>query len=175
MSKESVKRALDRYLEKEAKKNAPKKPKSNKKPEKELVKKLLNWCEANGLHVHEIEAKAVYNERAGHYISGQVVAGYPDISGNNGFGVAVYIEAKAKGRRSTLKPHQREFLEKKIKQNCFAVCVDEVEKLKFFYTTWAELYRQDKHKEAQEFLLNMLPKKPKKRAKNDGLVDDLPF
>ena len=179
MSKESVLKALEKHSEKEAKKASKQMnngSRSNKKPEKEVVKKLLNWCRTNGLYVHEIEAKGVYNERVGHYLHGQVAPGYPDISGNTSFGCAVFIEAKAKDRRSTLKPHQREFLEEKIKQHCFAICADSVDKLKFFFVTWQELYRQARYKEAQEFLLNMLPKKRKKRSKKEAEVpDDLPF
>jgi len=172
MSKESVKKALDKYLAKEAKKSIPKPKKNNKKPEQEVVKKVLSWCNSNGLSVNEIEAKAVYNERVGHYIRGQVAPGYPDISGNTSYGVAVYIEVKSKGRRSTLKPHQQNFLIDKINTHCFAVCIDDIDALQFQYHTWWELYKVSRYKDAQDFLLNMLPKAKKKRSKKEPLDTD---
>lgn len=171
MSKSSTQKALDSFISKAARKAQPKKPrKAAASPEKDVVKKILNWCRGNGLSVNEIEAKAVYNERAGHYLRGQVAPGYSDISGNTSYGVAVYIEAKAKGRRCTLKPHQQNFLIDKINTHCFAVCIDDIDKLKFMYHTWYELYKASRYKDAQDFLLNMLPKAKKNRSSQ--VVDD---
>ena len=144
------------------------KPKrKNKAPEKEMIEKIKAKCFELSLCVSVIEAKAVWNRHANNYVKGQVEPGYPDISGNDNDGLALYIEVKAKNRRCNLKDHQRKFLEKKIKSNCFAVVVDSPDKLSFFYKTFKKLRHDGKIVKARKFLMDMLPKK--RTAKPDGL------
>lgn len=126
--------AMNRYFTKQARKDSPKPKRApNKRPEKDLEKEVLVWLRDNGFSCHVIEAKATYNPKAGAYISAPVIKGMPDIVGCTPKGVACFIELKAPGRRSTLKPHQRNFLKTKITYGCFSVCVDSVAMLEKFY------------------------------------------
>lgn len=154
----SAKTALYNYLDNQlAKNNKPKR--TNKKPEKEAVKKLVNYCAKNRIHIHRVEAKGRWSAEAGTYIKSETESGYPDLSGNTHFGVAVYIEAKAVGKRSNLSLKQYLFLEKKIKQGCFATVADTPEKLNIIYTGWLLFIKKGNHKGAEKFLLESLPKK----------------
>lgn len=155
----SAKDALLKYHARQIKSNNSRaKKKRNKKPEKEAVKEMLSWLRGYGFSVNEIEAKAVYNPKAGRYVSGQVSAGYPDISGNDKHGCAVYVEAKAKGKRSTVSELQVEFLKEKIKTNCFAVVSDSADFLATAYKFWVGI---DDYSNKRKYLMSLLPKKDK--------------
>jgi len=131
MAKDDTDSALHRYYAKELekeKRSRNRATKRNGKPEKELEKSILKWASQKAIHLHVIEAKAVYSQSAGRYLRGQAEAGIPDLIGNCG-GLSMWIELKSPGRRGTLKQHQREFLVQKVKQGCFSCCVDSVEQL----------------------------------------------
>jgi len=131
--KKSVRQAIENF----SKKNEPSLTvKRNKRPEKDLVKQILQLAPTLGLNLHCIESKAVFSQKLNRYISQQAQSGYPDLSGNNQIGQALYIEIKAPGKRSSLRALQREFLLKKIDQNCFAACVDSFELLRETYQEW---------------------------------------
>lgn len=160
----SVKKSLYSYLEKQLpkktsdrKKRCAAKPK-NKSPEKLIVKEILVACRLLKFSVEAIEAKAVYNPKIGRYISGQVKAGYSDISGCTNLGHSVYIEVKARGKLSTLKPHQKNFLINKINSYAFAVCVDDAEEFKKIFSMWQKLFYSRKFDEARDYLTGLLPK-----------------
>lgn len=155
MSKESTKAALERYYEKHARSSErvmKRQGRKNKKPEKELEKEVLAWAVRAGFDLHVIEAKAVFSQAAGRYLRGQAQSGLPDLVGNHGH-IAIYVELKAKGKRSTLKPHQRHILERKIKQGCFAACIDRVECFENLWSTWLITPEVDR----VELLLSDLP------------------
>jgi hypothetical protein len=127
----SAKDALLKYHAKHAagvKRTQSRAGKKNGKPEKVLEKQVLTWASNHAIHLHVVESKAVYSASAGRYLRGQAEAGLPDLIGNIE-GLSAWIELKAKGRRGTLKEHQREFLVRKIEQGCFAVCIDSVDQL----------------------------------------------
>lgn len=130
------------------------KGRKNGKPEKELERSVLQWASSQGIFLHVVEAKAVFSEKAQRYLRGQAEAGLPDLIGNHG-SLSVWIELKAKGRRSTLKEHQREFLVAKIEQGCFACCVDSVEMLESLLVSFLSTGTSDR----QLLLLNALPAK----------------
>ncbi len=123
-----------------------KKPRSkrNKAPEKQVVKDQIKWLRSIGCSVYIVEAQAVYSPKAGRYLSSQTKPGTSDICGNNRDGIGVYVESKAKGRRSSLRPDQRDFLEEKIGTNCFAVVSDSVEHLEQVYNEWFGRGRADR-------------------------------
>jgi len=158
--------AVRKHSAKDLKKNRPRSStgKRNQQPEKEVVKDIMNWLGKNRFYCNVIEAKAVYSVSAGRYLSGQVSAGYSDISGNDCEGLACYIEAKAPGKRATLRSDQREFLESKVQSNCFAVCVDGVHGLADSYGKFKNLTNL---KDRRKFLTNLLPKPRSKREKTN--------
>lgn len=129
--------------------------KTHAKPEKMLETQVLYWCRSRNWKVHVVDSKAVYSIAAGRFLNSQAPVGFPDIVGMTNEGIFVGIELKAKGRRATLKPHQRMFLLDCIKHNGFAVCVDSVELLSELYHSWA-------NSPSVLFLMDSLPKEKTK-------------
>jgi hypothetical protein len=122
--------AITKHHAKTAKRKGVKK--KNGKPEQLVVKAVMEWGKRVGCDLHIVESKAVYSKAAGRYLHTQTSESLPDIIGN-WKDLSLWIEVKAKGRRSTLKPHQKDFLERKIQQGCFAVCVDDVQDLDLIF------------------------------------------
>lgn len=157
--KARVKAAIEKYTEKQSEPATinPEPRRKNKKPEEEVVKACLAWMRAQGFDVGLVEAKSVYSPELGRYLRSQVKAGTSDCFGNSNMGHAVFVEFKAASKRSTLQPHQREFLVRKINTFCFAVCVDSDHMLKEFYTTWLS-HRRSSPESARDYLFTCLPK-----------------
>lgn len=155
--KKRVEAALNKYFTKQL----PKPIKHNKKPEAEFVLILLNHLKDIGFSIDVVEAKGVYSEDAQRYIHGKTRPGFSDFVGNDPSGHSVYIEVKAPGKRSTLRPEQREFLIEKISTNAFAIVCDSVE---YFTSTYAN-WRQANNKKA--YLLKELPDLAPRWAKED--------
>lgn len=170
--KARIKKAIETYTEKQLKPafESFEPRRKNKKPEEEVVKACLQWMRSEGFDVGLVEAKSVYSPELGRYLRSQVKAGTSDCFGNSNFGHAVFVEFKAPSKRGTLKPHQREFLLKKINTFCFAVCVDSDHILKEFYTTWL-LHRKTSPMLARDYLISCLPKQ-KVEVDDDKLFDD---
>lgn len=141
---------------------------ANKSPEKIVVIELKKFFKSqpDWFDVHVIEAKANFNEKAGRYMNGAVAPGYPDMSGSDKFGYALFIEVKAPGKRATLRPEQYLFLKRKIEMNAFACCVDSVAMFKDLYKNWLELELPQR----QQYLLSQikLPKKLKQILEDDS-------
>lgn len=149
----SVREALEAYSKAQFKKNKPRdKKKKYKKPEQEMVDKILKWCRSQGMDLNVIESSGGSNK----YGAVTVKAGYSDISGNDKNGYAVYIEAKAKDRRCTLKGHQYEFLKRKINSGAFAMVIDNVEHLANYYFTWLMHKENNQHDRAKKYLIDNL-------------------
>lgn len=121
------------------------------KPEKLVEADCLDWAKKNNCFFHVVESKGVYSQEADRFVAGQAENGYPDLSGNNSAGHSMWVELKAKDKRSNLSPGQYNFLLKKIEQGCFAVVVDSSERLNEFYYSWVG----SKNKEA--YLKSILP------------------
>lgn len=141
----------------------------NKSPEAEVVKDLkrfFKYQQADWFDVHVIEAKANYSEKTGRYMHGAVAPGHPDMAGNDKFGNALFIEIKAKGKLSTIRPDQYFFIVRKIELNCFAVCVDSLEMFKSLYKTWLSTESSQR----SQLLLSHL--KPNKKLR-EIIADDL--
>ncbi len=158
----SVKLALDRYYRKQMGDNSRSPKRKNEKPEKIVERAVMAWCKKHGLDLSIVECKGVYNAKTNTYLHGMTEPGYSDLSGNNKLGMAAYVELKAKGKRSTLRLRQEEFLVRKIKAGCFAVVVDSEMLLHEYYYRWLQLRNENKLVEAQRYLLEILPKKRQK-------------
>jgi len=163
MSKDSTKKALFKYLNKREQRSSTGPKRKLKQPEKCTEKEVLAWCVDKGFHVHVVES-STYDYQTGR-ASRRVTAkaGFPDLVGNTSEGHSVWIELKAKSRISTLRPKQKIFLETKIRQNCFAVCVDSAVRLDRYWKQYSSLNTPDLR---QSFLIDCLPKKVPKRSKN---------
>jgi hypothetical protein len=170
----SAEKAILNYSKRQlrGKSNGKKKAK-NKSPEKEVEKEVLEVCEKLGLDVNVIESKATYSVSAGRYLRGQVDAGFTDLVGNTNDGRAVYIELKARGRLSTIKPHQLEFIIRKIRTGAFGCVVDGGGRLGDLFSRWSILLRQSRS-EAEEYLIKSLPKQLEDFDKSSG-QDELPW
>lgn len=154
---EETKKKLMNSIAKFCKKNDPRRDKrKNLAPEKEFVKKLVVHLKLKGFFVSVVEAKAVFNEKAGRYMTSQVSSdGFCDIVGNDPNGRAVFIEAKAEGKKSTLRENQHKFLLEKIESNCFAACIDSITSFDILYSGYCNI---SDPKEKKAFLKHYLPK-----------------
>ena len=161
----SAKTALHNYLSRQLQNNSRDPKRKNEKPEKIVEKSVTSWCKRHRIDVSIVECKGVYNSKTRTFLHGMTEPGYSDLSGNNEFGIAVYIELKAKGRRSTLRVKQDEFLRRKINYGCFAVVVDSAELLEEMYYGWLNYINKNLVAEAKKYLLGQLPKK---RREVDG-------
>lgn len=156
MSKKTTQAAVEKFIAKQCAPQNSREPKRrNKKPERQTETDCLLWCRANNMFVHVIESSS-YDHILGRKTLSKTTVGMPDLIGNTINGNSVYIELKAKDRRSTLKDHQRAFLIEKIRQNCFAVVVDSVHKLDQYYKEFCKLRNQESR---QTYLLDCLPRK----------------
>lgn len=141
----------------------------NDNPEAQFEIELRKEFVSLGFSMHKVEARAVYNYEAGRYMQGQAVKGMPDYIGCVPGGVAAFVEAKAPGRRSTLKEHQREFLLDKIKRGCFVCCVDTVVLLRHTWAQWENLVTTNRPIAARAWLIESLPKQ--RVSEQAGLFD----
>jgi len=145
-----VKNAINKYIEKQTPTNKVKR--KNEKPEKQVEREVLKWCRDNGWDINVVESKSTWSESAGRYIAQSVSSGFSDLAGNTDLGLSVFIELKAPGKLSTLRPQQREFLLRKIGTGCFAVCVDSVSRLELAWSGFCKAY------DKKEYLVSVLPK-----------------
>lgn len=137
----------------------------NQKPEKELEVEVLSWLSLHGFDAHVVEAKAVFHAKTQQYLKGQAEAGFPDICGCSSFGDSVWIELKAPGRLGTFRENQRSFITSKIEKNCFAVCIDSVEKLQQYWDQWRSMKDcQSDPKKMRDYLFSVMPRRPKSRS-----------
>ena len=121
------------------------------KPEKITEVEVLAMCSQLGFDVSVIDSKATYSTNLERYAkSKSAPSGFPDITGNDDRGMAVFIELKAKGKLSTLRPAQKIFLLRKIQSGCFAVVVDSADLLFDLYSQW----RKDPQKFLSEYPSN---------------------
>ena len=159
MSKDSVKLALARYYQKQMGDNNRSPKRKNEKPEKLVERDVTAWCHSHKIDVSIVECKGVYNQKTNTFLHGMTEPGYSDLSGNNQFGIAVFIELKAKGRRSTLRIKQEEFIIRKIKMGCFACVVDSSDLLDEIYYSWLKYYDANLFAEAKRYLISQMPKR----------------
>ena len=163
----SIVRALNKYSSKQIKSTNKPMRKKNTKPEKEVEKAVTRWLKDNGFSCNVVDSKAVYSTSSGRYMNGKTDMGFSDIVGCTPNGLAVYIELKAKGKRSTLKIHQYDFLLNKINHGAFAVCVDSVDCL----VDIVSKFRHCSYENRIKLLTDHLPKKKRDRVEPKSFLD----
>jgi hypothetical protein len=162
--KKRVEAATQKWSEKQLPK--PPRKKSNDKPEARFALELKKYLTNLGWDMTIIEAKANFSESSNRYTHGAVAAGYPDLSGNMPNGIAVYIETKAPGNRSTIRPAQHAFLLRKISTNCFAICCDSLKYFDRVFTEWNE------SNNPKAFLIKELPNLAPRYQSDDSWFDN---
>ena len=128
----------------------------------------LKWMRTHGFSVEIYEAKGGYDSTYGVVA---MKAGTSDCIGNDCMGRACYVEFKAKGCLSTVRPSQYKFLLRKINSGAFAVVTDCSNNLSSVYNIWAGLYDYGKFERAKEYLLSILPV-PKQMKDDDKPLFD---
>lgn len=132
--RESTKRALENFFRKQIKK--PRK-KRNSAPEKDVESEVLTTARQMGFLLFVYESKATFNPKVGRYLkSNSVVEGHPDLAGITPCGRPCYIELKAKGKLSTVRQKQDEFLKAVIDRGAFALVLDSSTELRVRYDLW---------------------------------------
>lgn len=164
-----VKDALMKYSQKELTKIKRQQcqGRKNKSPERDTEKEIKKWAEENGVDLTKVNSKTTYSE-GGHYFNKPVDEfGFSDFVGNHGE-VAVYVEAKARGKRSAASGKQIEFLTRKIMAGCFACVSDGSEHLNnLFYRC-----KGRSKNERIRLLLADLPKKKKQYINDEALFPE---
>ena len=127
---------------------------------------LKKYLSGLGWDITIIEAKANYSEESGRYTHGAVASGYPDLSGDMPGGLAVYIETKAPGKRSTIRPAQHAFLIRKISNGCFAICCDSIVYFDRVFSEWQASGNR------KALLLKELPPLAARYVDDDSWFDD---
>ena len=154
---------MKRYYEKQLNQGLTREPRAkNKKPEKDTESSVLEWSKHNNCFLHVIESSS-YDPISRRKTLSKAQAGFPDLVGNTNEGLSLYIELKAKDRRSTLREDQRSFLTMKIHQGCFAVVVDSRARLEQY---WKGYHSLKTSQEKKAYLLDCLPKKRKNKVDN---------
>lgn len=150
----SAKNALFKHHEKQLRKITKKPNRKNAKPEKAVQNAVVDYCAGRNIHLFIVDSSAVYSHGAGRYLRGKADPGFPDATGFNNDGRALYVEFKAPGRRSTIRIGQYEFLRRAILNDCFAVVCDSLESFVEDYTRFQHLSDRTSQR---EFLLQRLP------------------
>jgi hypothetical protein len=162
--KDSVLRAMNKYSA-----NQLKEPgytgRRNKKPEKLVESAVLAWAKPRPVFLHVVDS-STYDHNTGEKHAQKVEVNFLDMTGNDGMGNSMWVELKAKGKRSRLSDGQRLFIKRKIEQNCFAVVVDSADLLHEYYTTFL-MY--DDLELRKQYLRSILPKEKAQRAVDDEL------
>lgn len=140
----------------------------NEKPEKEVERDVLLWLRKIDCFINVYDS-AAQPDSYNNFKRVHVKTGTPDLIGCTAEGVFIAIELKAPGRRSTLKEHQRYFLNRVIKNNGFAACIDSVDRLRDLYNAWIRL--EDPEMKENLLLLD-LPDLPKKDQDTRPLFSD---
>jgi len=149
--KKNVMAAIAKYEKKHSVKTDYQK-RHNQAPEKQVVHEIMIWAKGHGFDLSIIDSRAVYSPETRKYTSRTTSEVMPDIIGNMEH-LAVYIEAKAPGKRSRTSDAQKMFLERKILCGCFACVADSVDTLRELWEQFLVLNPN----EAKVFLLSKIP------------------
>ena len=175
--RDSTRKALFAYLdrtERERVKTQTRKPaRRNEQPEKLVEKECVQWLEKNNFDGQVYESKAVL--KGGEWRKSGMSYGHSDWMGASPYGELCAIEFKALGKRSTFwksgNERQQDFILNKIESNCFAVVVDNSVDLDRWFHTWRARKQHDPIG-SKQYLLDLLPKKPKRVTDNSPLFED---
>jgi VRR-NUC domain len=129
------------------------------KPEKAVEIEVRQWALQNNIWLEVFDSKATFSEKAKSYRKSQGLRkGTPDLIGADSNGLSLYIELKAPGKQDVCRIEQRQYLDRAIRSNCFAVVVSSACDLSMRYETWLHL-RKESLTKAQNYLSELLPKK----------------
>lgn len=156
-SKDRIKEAVYAYSRKQ---NAPKR--KNSRPEETVVTDLMLFYKRNKFFIKNYESKA--KNINGVWRTSGLSDGTPDLMGVCPNGYFHANEVKAPGKRSSLRPNQREFLMRVILNNGFAICSDSVEHTKKLYDKWI---KEKELKKKRDLLIQDLPVKRSKDRADD--------
>lgn len=155
--KERIKEAVYAYSKKQT---APKR--KNSKPEEAIVHEHMMFYKRNKFFMKNYESKA--KNINGVWRTSGLSDGTPDLMGVCPNGYFHANEIKAPGRRSKLRPNQREFLMRVILNNGFAICSDSVEHTESVYQKWI---KEKELKKRRDLLIQDLPSKVSKEPIGD--------
>lgn len=129
-------------------------------PEKQVEQEVMQWLKANAFSVDIFDSKATWSPGAKTFRKNRsLVEGCADLLGVSREGYFVAIELKAPKKETVCRAEQRAFLERKIRSNGFGIVVSSVDALSDSWSSWLALRKENKLLEAQQYLLNKLPKK----------------
>lgn len=118
---------------------------------------VLAWALQNRWSLDVYDSKGTFSKARGRYAQNTgMKIGTPDLIGCDAHGRAVFLELKKHGHRSKCRLEQRQFLERKIDSNAFALVVDDVQYLQKVYLHFVSL---SDLKERRDYLKSLLPKK----------------
>ena len=149
--KQRVRDAVVKHCKKEARKLQSKR--RNDKPEERVVEMLMEFYRQNGFFMRRYESKA--KNINGVWRTSGVETGTPDLMGVCPRGYFHACEVKAKGRRSTVREEQRDFLMNVIKRGGFACVGDSVEFVRGLYDKFFKLSSKSSRR---ELLIEAIPK-----------------
>lgn len=163
--KKSVQSAIEKYIAKQTETAKPTNRKPNKSPEKDVEAECLKVMRGLGWDVAVFESKAVLIGNV--WRNPGMKSGVCDVQGISDQGEPVFVELKAKGRRATFwkqgNERQVDYLLSKIERGAFAVVVDSSSDLINWFYLWRAA-RETGVARAREYLLSLLPPKPKARV-----------
>lgn len=129
-------------------------------PEKKVEQEIIQWLKANAFSVDIFDSKATWSPSAKTFRKNRsLVEGCADLLGVSPEGYFVAIELKAPKKEVVCRAEQRTFLERKIRSNGFGIVVSSVGALSESWSSWIAFRKENKLLEAQQYLLNKLPKK----------------
>jgi len=102
-------------------------------PEKLVEKEVMAYAMEMGWFLTVVDSKAVFNAKAGRYISGMTKKGFPDLVGCDSMGNFLAIELKAKGRPLKGRPEQEKFIARTKELGAFGAVVNSAEILHELY------------------------------------------
>jgi hypothetical protein len=141
-------------------------------PEELVKREVLCWSFTKYWSLDVYDSKGTYSQSRGAYSKNiGMKSGTPDLIGCDNQGLAVYLELKKLGHRGSCRLSQRQFLERKIQANAFALVCDSVEYLESVYTEWISL-RSISLEKAKSFLLEKLPNKVLINGKTISLIQE---
>lgn len=124
--------------------------------EKFVESQVLAWAFENHWSLDVVDSKAVRGAEGRFVRNSGVKVGTSDLLGCTDFGLAVYIELKRPGHMDVCRLEQRQFLERKIDSNAFALVTDSVQHLQTVYLHFSSL---SDLKSKRDYLKSLLPKK----------------
>jgi len=134
-----------------------------KKPEKKIQDQIEQYARLKGLVVFTVDSKGVFVPGAKRFVASKTTKGVSDLIMCNNWGQFIAVEVKAKGRRSTVKPEQFDFLESIIERDGIAIVSDSLDSFVDTYNLSMSFKLSNNHDGLKAFLRKCLPARPKSK------------